>query len=78
MRQGVLGKVKALATLLRSSWRGRRLVRQLGAGIVVGTGGYVSAPAVLGAIHHATGVRIHELPATPDRVRRALLEAGVA
>lgn len=47
--QGVVGKVRALSTLLVSSWRGRRLVRELGAGIVVGTGGYVSAPAVLGA-----------------------------
>jgi UDP-N-acetylglucosamine--N-acetylmuramyl-(pentapeptide) pyrophosphoryl-undecaprenol N-acetylglucosamine transferase len=47
--QGLAGKMRALFTLLLSSWRGRRLVRALGAGIVVGTGGYVSAPAVLGA-----------------------------
>jgi CO/xanthine dehydrogenase Mo-binding subunit len=32
-------------------------------------------PAILGAIHHATGVRIRRLPATPDRVRAAILEA---
>ncbi len=47
--QGALGKVKALATLCTSAWRGRRLVRRLDANVVVGTGGYVSAPAVLGA-----------------------------
>ena len=35
-----------------------------------------TAPAILGAIHHATGVRIHELPATPSRVRAALLASG--
>ncbi|MFQ6022696.1 MAG: molybdopterin-dependent oxidoreductase [Acidiferrobacterales bacterium] len=29
--------------------------------------------AILGAIYHATGVRIHQLPATPDRVRAAIL-----
>jgi aldehyde oxidoreductase len=33
-----------------------------------------TAPAILGAIHHATGVRIRRLPATPDRVRAAILE----
>ena len=26
------------------------------------------APAVTGAIAHATGVRLHEIPATPERV----------
>jgi CO/xanthine dehydrogenase Mo-binding subunit len=32
-----------------------------------------TAPAILGAIRHATGARITHLPATPDRVRRAIL-----
>ena len=31
-----------------------------------------TAPAILGAIHHATGVRITRVPATPDRVLAAL------
>ncbi|RQU81498.1 aldehyde oxidase [Burkholderia cenocepacia] len=31
-----------------------------------------TAAAILNAIHHATGVRIREAPATPDVVRRAL------
>ena len=35
-----------------------------------------TAPAILGAIQHATGARIRRLPATPDRVRKAILEAG--
>jgi len=47
--QGVLGKIKALMTLFASAWSGRKLVRRLDASVVVGTGGYVSAPAVLGA-----------------------------
>ncbi|HEY7608004.1 MAG TPA: molybdopterin cofactor-binding domain-containing protein [Alphaproteobacteria bacterium] len=37
-----------------------------------------TAPAIFGAIHHATGVRMHFAPATPHRVREALLKAGVA
>lgn len=47
--QGVFGKAKALVTLFVSALSGRRLVRRLDARVVVGTGGYVSAPAVLGA-----------------------------
>lgn len=37
-----------------------------------------TAPAILGAIYHATGVRLTRVPATPDRVRAALLAAGAA
>jgi aldehyde oxidoreductase len=36
-----------------------------------------TAPALLNAIHNATGVRIRRVPATPDRVRAALLAAQV-
>lgn len=32
-----------------------------------------TAPAILGAIEHAAGVRITRVPATPDRVRAAIL-----
>jgi aldehyde oxidoreductase len=37
-----------------------------------------TAPAILNAIHDAAGVRIRRVPATPDRIRAALLAAGVA
>jgi aldehyde oxidoreductase len=33
-----------------------------------------TAPAIFGAIHHATGVRVRHAPATPDRLRKALLD----
>ena len=36
-----------------------------------------TAPAILNAIRHATGVRITHVPATPGRVRRAILDAFV-
>jgi CO/xanthine dehydrogenase Mo-binding subunit len=32
-----------------------------------------TAPAILNALYHAAGVRIHKLPATPDKVRAAIL-----
>ncbi|MCO5099581.1 MAG: molybdopterin-dependent oxidoreductase [Burkholderiaceae bacterium] len=32
-----------------------------------------TAPAILNAIHHATGVRMSEVPVTPDRLRAAIL-----
>ena len=47
--RGPLGQARALATLAGSALAARRLVRESGANIVLGTGGYVSAPAVLGA-----------------------------
>jgi aldehyde oxidoreductase len=35
-------------------------------------------PAILNAIHDAVGVRVHQIPATPDRVRKAIQnKAGV-
>lgn len=35
-----------------------------------------TAPAILNALHDAIGVRIRKIPATPDRVRAAILAAG--
>jgi len=37
-----------------------------------------TAPAVLNALHDAIGIRVRRIPATPDRVRAAILSAGVA
>ncbi len=38
----------------------------------------VGAPAVVAAIHDATGVWIHELPATPERILAAMAGVGTA
>jgi len=35
----------------------------------------VPAPAVVAAIHHATGVWVDEIPVTPERLLRALRDA---
>ncbi len=66
--QGLAGKLRAAGTLARSAWRARSLVRRLDARIVVGTGGYVSAPAVIGA----------RLAARPAFLVEPNAEAGVA
>jgi UDP-N-acetylglucosamine--N-acetylmuramyl-(pentapeptide) pyrophosphoryl-undecaprenol N-acetylglucosamine transferase len=47
--RGPLAQARALATLAGSTVTARRLVREIGADVILGTGGYVSAPAVLGA-----------------------------
>ena len=36
-----------------------------------------TAPAILGAIHHATGVRMRQVPVLPHRLRAALKQAGI-
>jgi aldehyde oxidoreductase len=36
-----------------------------------------TAPAVLNALHDAAGIRVHKLPATPDRVCAAMVQAGI-
>ena len=46
---GALARGRALATLGRSALAARRLLRRERAAAVLGTGGYVSAPGVLGA-----------------------------
>jgi CO/xanthine dehydrogenase Mo-binding subunit len=43
----------------------------------VGEPGLVpTAPAILGAIHHATGVRMHRVPVLPHRLREAIVARG--
>ncbi len=47
--RGPIGQARALMTLAGSGRAAAKLIREIGAHVVLGTGGYVSAPAVLGA-----------------------------
>lgn len=47
--QGALSRARALGTLASSALKARSLVRRLDARVVLGTGGYVAAPACIGA-----------------------------
>lgn len=66
--RGPVGQVRALWTLGRSTLAAREAIRRLGAHAVVGTGGYVSAPAVLGA----------RLAGRPSLLVEPNVEAGLA
>jgi UDP-N-acetylglucosamine--N-acetylmuramyl-(pentapeptide) pyrophosphoryl-undecaprenol N-acetylglucosamine transferase len=47
--KGLAGQARALATVVSSGAAAAGLIRRLGVDVVLGTGGYVSAPAVVGA-----------------------------
>jgi UDP-N-acetylglucosamine--N-acetylmuramyl-(pentapeptide) pyrophosphoryl-undecaprenol N-acetylglucosamine transferase len=80
--RGLVDRLLALWTLLRSALAARRLVRRLGIAVVVGTGGYVSAPAVLGAALAGTPALLVEPNAAAGLANRWLsrwaAEAAVA
>jgi UDP-N-acetylglucosamine--N-acetylmuramyl-(pentapeptide) pyrophosphoryl-undecaprenol N-acetylglucosamine transferase len=70
--RGLLDRVRALVTALTSTLAARRLVRGLGVAVVVGTGGYASAPAVLGAALARVPVLLVEPNAAPGVANRWL------
>ncbi|MEV6673045.1 UDP-N-acetylglucosamine--N-acetylmuramyl-(pentapeptide) pyrophosphoryl-undecaprenol N-acetylglucosamine transferase [Streptomyces sp. NPDC051162] len=58
------------ADLLRSGMQARRVIEEQGAHVVVGMGGYPSAPAVLGARMAGRPALVHESNAVPGRANR--------
>jgi UDP-N-acetylglucosamine--N-acetylmuramyl-(pentapeptide) pyrophosphoryl-undecaprenol N-acetylglucosamine transferase len=78
--RGPAGKLLALATLGTGAVGAARLVRRLGVDAVLGTGGYASAPAVLGAVLARRPVLLLEPNAQPGFANRKLARwaAGAA
>jgi UDP-N-acetylglucosamine--N-acetylmuramyl-(pentapeptide) pyrophosphoryl-undecaprenol N-acetylglucosamine transferase len=70
--RGLAARVGALGTLARSAFSAARLVRRLDAAVVLGTGGYVSAPAVLGGRLAGRPVLLLEPNARPGVANRWL------
>ena len=61
-----------LLRLLAASRDVRRLIRRNGIDVVFTTGGYIAAPAILGARWSGVPVVLHESDAIPGRVTRLL------
>lgn len=76
--RGIGAKIGALATLARSSVAARALVKRLDVDAVLGTGGYASAPAVLGAKLAGRPVLLLELNARAGVANRMLARCATA
>jgi UDP-N-acetylglucosamine--N-acetylmuramyl-(pentapeptide) pyrophosphoryl-undecaprenol N-acetylglucosamine transferase len=70
--RGLLARTRALLVLARSALVARRLVRRLDAGVVFGTGGFVSVPGVLGGWLARVRVFLFEPNAQPGAANRFL------
>ena len=65
-------KLLQLIRLLAASWTVRRVIRRQEIDVVFTTGGYIAAPAILGALLCRIPVVLHESNAIPGRVTRLL------
>lgn len=70
-RAGLAAKVRFAWQLLLASWRTRRLLRDDGATLVLGVGGYVMAPTVFAAWSLGIPAVIHESNVAPGLANRA-------
>jgi UDP-N-acetylglucosamine--N-acetylmuramyl-(pentapeptide) pyrophosphoryl-undecaprenol N-acetylglucosamine transferase len=73
-----LARLGALATLARSALTARRELRRRDVDVVIGTGGYASAPAVLGAAWSGRPVLLVEPNARPGAANRWLSRFAAA
>jgi UDP-N-acetylglucosamine--N-acetylmuramyl-(pentapeptide) pyrophosphoryl-undecaprenol N-acetylglucosamine transferase len=67
-----LQKLLNLLRLIGASWSVRQLIRREGIRVVFSTGGYIAAPAILGARWCGVPVVLHESNGVPGRVTRLL------
>jgi UDP-N-acetylglucosamine--N-acetylmuramyl-(pentapeptide) pyrophosphoryl-undecaprenol N-acetylglucosamine transferase len=76
--RGPVARARALATVTLSALRARRRLRELGVDVVVGTGGYASAPAALGASWARRPLLLIEPNASPGAANRWLSHLAAA
>ena len=69
-RGGIVGKFSFALGLLRAIIQSRRRLKALGADLVLGVGGYISAPPVLAAWTLGIPCAIHEANVTPGLANR--------
>lgn len=70
--RGIVQKFRGLLTLLRGTLQARRVLRRIGATLVIGVGGYASVPAVLAAKSLGLPTALIEPDAAPGRANRLL------
>jgi UDP-N-acetylglucosamine--N-acetylmuramyl-(pentapeptide) pyrophosphoryl-undecaprenol N-acetylglucosamine transferase len=69
-RGGVAGKISFALGLLKAILRSRRILKQIDAQMVLGVGGYISAPPILAAWTLGIPRAIHEANVTPGLANR--------
>ena len=69
-RGGIVGKVRFAFGLLRSTWATRGQLRRDSVDVVLGVGGYISAPPVLAAWTLGAGRAIHEANVVPGMANK--------
>lgn len=70
--RGPIGMVKAGVAILKGTMRARAALKRLDAAVVVGFGGYPSAPALLAALSQKRATLLHEQNAVLGRTNRWL------
>ena len=69
-RSGLVGKIRFGLALLGSTWSARRMLQHDEVDAVLGVGGYISAPTVLGAWTLGRGRAIHEANVVPGMANK--------
>jgi len=69
---GLVGKLRGVAAAAGNVFAARKLIRERSYHVVVGMGGYVSGPTVLGAVLARRPTVIHEANSIPGKTNRIL------
>jgi UDP-N-acetylglucosamine--N-acetylmuramyl-(pentapeptide) pyrophosphoryl-undecaprenol N-acetylglucosamine transferase len=72
VNQGLAGKLRLIPCLIKSVWQGLRILREFKPDVVLGVGGYASAPMLVAARLKGIPAVIHEQNAWPGMTNRLL------